>query len=119
MNRFLKRAVIAVALIGTPLTMAHAEIGSTGTEGHRSSELGLQVAAISFSFNFGTVAVGYSDGYWDNNHRWHRWRNNQEQSRYRAIQGANYYGMRHDRARNNGWDNRGRNGNGRGRANGR
>ena len=27
------------------------------------------------SLSFGSVAFGYSDGYWDNGHRWHRWNN--------------------------------------------
>lgn len=29
-------------------------------------------AAVSVQFDSGNVAFGYSDGYWDRSHQWHR-----------------------------------------------
>jgi hypothetical protein len=31
-------------------------------------------AGIGISINFGGVADGYTDGYWDTHHHWHAWR---------------------------------------------
>jgi hypothetical protein len=48
-----------------------------------------------FSFQIGDVAVGYNDGYYDNYHRWHRWRNVREHEWYRANYARNYRGWGH------------------------
>jgi len=56
------------------------------------------------SLNFGNIAVGYRDGYWDNGHRWHRWSNSRDSSRYRSQYQGSYHDMSHTRAHNNGWD---------------
>ena len=73
---------------------------------------GLSVAApqpaaardtFSFSFNTGDVAFAYSDGYWDNNRNWHRWRNDREHREYRNRYRDHYYARRHNRERNMGW----------------
>jgi hypothetical protein len=32
----------------------------------------------------GGIAFGYSDGYWDREHRWHGWRDAQEAAAWRA-----------------------------------
>jgi len=43
----------------------------------------------SFSFRMGDVAVGYSDGYYDQNRRWHTWRNAREHRWYRSNYARN------------------------------
>jgi hypothetical protein len=51
------------------------------------------------------VAFAYQDGYWDRDHRWHRWGRG-EAAWYRAHYRDHYYGWRHDRDRrdrNHGW----------------
>ena len=52
-----------------------------------------------FSFRVGNVAMGFNDGYYDRDHRWHHWRNAREHRWYRSNY-ASYY--RSDRHR--GWD---------------
>ncbi len=44
------------------------------------------------ALTFGDVAFGYNDGYWDNNHSWHRWSNDGEYRNYRQH-GSNYHVM--------------------------
>jgi len=48
-----------------------------------------------FSFRVGDVAFGYSDGYYDRDHRWHHWRNAREHRWYRANYADNYRQYRH------------------------
>ena len=57
----------------------------------------------SASVNFGSVAFGYSDGYWDNERRWHQWNNDRERQSYRDYQGNHYYDWSHDRDGDDGW----------------
>jgi len=52
-----------------------------------------------FSFHVGDVAVGFNDGYYDNYHRWHRWRSAREHEWYRANYARSYRGYGH-----RGWD---------------
>lgn len=61
-------------------------------------------ARAAVSFNFGNIAVGYRDGYWDNGHRWHRWSNHRDAVHYRAHYQGNYHNTYHYRAHNNGWE---------------
>lgn len=58
------------------------------------------------TLDFGNIAFGYNDGYWDTGHRWHRWSNNGHRDGYRNYQGNNYHGWRHNRDRDNGWRDR-------------
>jgi hypothetical protein len=60
-------------------------------------------AEVSVTFNSGSVAYGYNDGYWDRSHAWHAWPNAQAQSDYRAHNAAHYYDKRHDADKNAGW----------------
>jgi hypothetical protein len=60
-------------------------------------------ASNVISINFGDVAFGYSDGYWDNGRRWHAWRNDADARAYRAHHGSNFHTWRHDRDSDNGW----------------
>jgi len=54
----------------------------------------------SFSFRVGNVAMGFSDGYYDRDHRWHRWHSAREHRWYRANN-ASFY---HDSRRRGSWD---------------
>jgi hypothetical protein len=49
------------------------------------------------------IAFGYSDGYWDRDHRWHKWRNASEMRRWRETNREHYFARRHDRERDHGW----------------
>ena len=60
----------------------------------------------SVSVNFGSVAFGYSDGYWDSGRRWHQWNNDGERQSYRGYQGNHYYDWNHDRDGDDGWHGR-------------
>ena len=57
------------------------------------------------AIDFGTVAFGYNDGYWDTGHQWHNWRNRGDYSNYRSH-GQNFHGWNHNRDHDNGWRNR-------------
>lgn len=59
--------------------------------------------AFMFSFDTGNVAFAYSDGYWDHNRRWHRWRDAREAREFRARYSDRYH-HRHSRYYpNRGW----------------
>jgi hypothetical protein len=58
---------------------------------------------LAFSFDTGGVAFAYSDGYWDRDRRWHRWRDANERRMYRRHFAHNYYDHPRSRARNMGW----------------
>jgi|SRR5690242_20708026 hypothetical protein len=63
--------------------------------------------SIGIYFNTGDVAFAYRDGWWDQNHRWHPWRNQNEWRWYRAHYARNYYDWNHSRDRDQGWHDRG------------
>ena len=58
---------------------------------------------VTISVNPGGIAFGYSDGYWDRDHHWHRWSNQADAEWYREHYRDHYYARRHDRARDHGW----------------
>ena len=60
-------------------------------------------AASRVVVDLGTIAFGYSDGYWDRDHRWHRWRHHRDWDRYREERREHAYEWRHDRDRDHGW----------------
>src|SRR5579862_511548 len=60
-------------------------------------------AGIGISLDFGNVAFGYQDGYWDRDHHWHHWRNRNEANYYRNSRGNHYRSYRHDRDGGDGW----------------
>ncbi len=99
MLTFFKNSAIVLALAGTAMvvgTAASAQgfaIGVTSNGGNRSA----------ISVGFGDVAIGYSDGYWDNSHRWHRWRNARDHDNYRRQHAGSYSNWKHDRDGNDGW----------------
>ena len=58
---------------------------------------------FSFSFDTGAVAFAFSDGYWDNDHQWHGWRNSREAGEFRKRHPENYKAVKHGREKNQGW----------------
>ncbi len=84
MNKFIKTAIVAVALAGAPA----------------------MVFAQSVTFDVGNVAIGYSDGYWDRGHTWHAWEKPEYRDTYRAAKGAEYHEWKHDRDKDMGWHER-------------
>ena len=59
--------------------------------------------AYGISIDFGNVAFGYRDGYWDRGHQWHHWRNRDEANGYRNAPGSHYNDYGHNRDRDHGW----------------
>ena len=76
MHTFIKTALVAGLLMGTVDMTAN--------------------AAVGIGFNIGDVSVGYSDGYWDNSHHWHRWAHKDDLAQYRSAHADNYHEWRHD-----------------------
>jgi heme-degrading monooxygenase HmoA len=101
MHVFLKGAAIALALAGA--TFATAGTASAAGISFGISDNGRHHASSGISFSFGDVAIGYRDGYWDNGHRWHNWRNNRDRDGYRRDHGDNYRNGYHHRYRDQGW----------------
>ena len=62
-------------------------------------------AAVSVQFNSGSVAFGYSDGYWDRDHHWHRWPNRAARNDWRTHNHEHYYSHAHTHDRGAGWRN--------------
>jgi hypothetical protein len=54
---------------------------------------------IDFSIQLGDVVFAYSDGYYDRNRRWHRWRDARHRDWYRNNHRASYYDYVRDRER--------------------
>jgi len=99
MRMFLKSTTVALALAGAALVttgMAGAADGYIATD--RSDH---PVAAISIGL--GDIAFGYRDGYWDNGHNWHRWKNDEDSKSYRDKHVNDYHDWNHDRDADNGW----------------
>ncbi len=92
---------MALALVGK----TYATAGTSNAAGFTisTSDRNHNRSATSVSFQFGDVAYGYRDGYWDNSHRWHKWRNRGDHDSYRNHQGNNYRDGDHDRYRGQGW----------------
>lgn len=57
---------------------------------------------VTLSFDIGDVETAYSDGYWDNHHRWHNWRNAEEAREFQRRHVERYVPERHTKVRNNG-----------------
>jgi hypothetical protein len=69
MTMLVKSAVLALALGGAAFfTAAYAEDTM-----HSSNMDSARHDSTNVTLDFGTVAYGYNDGYWDNGHRWHAW----------------------------------------------
>jgi hypothetical protein len=59
--------------------------------------------SVSVGINLGGIAFGFTDGYWDRDHHWHRWENARQAAAFRAQFHDHYYGWRHDRDEGQGW----------------
>jgi hypothetical protein len=57
---------------------------------------GTAQAAIHLGFDFGNVAIGYSDGYYDHSHHWHNWRRHDDMLAWRRDHFRDYHEWRHD-----------------------
>jgi len=64
---------------------------------------GPALAAVSITVNPDAIAFGYSDGYWDREHQWHRWPSRADAQWYRSHYKQHYYTHRHDRDHDQGW----------------
>lgn len=53
-------------------------------------------AAVGISFDIGNVAVGYSDGYYDHDHHWHRWAHHADMQRWQHEHASDWHNWRHD-----------------------
>ena len=62
-----------------------------------------QAADIAVTFDPGTVAYGYNDGYWTTKHEWRTWEKPEYVETYRKLPTAHYYEYKHDRDANMGW----------------
>ncbi len=58
--------------------------------------VGTAEARVTVGFDFGNVALGYSDGYYDNAHHWHNWRRHDDMVRWQHDHADNYHGWRHN-----------------------
>jgi len=105
MRMFLKGAAIALVFAGTAFAGAGTAIAAGVTIG--TSDHSRDHASSGLSISFGDVAYGYRDGYWDNDHRWHKWRNSREHRDYRNQHRDNYRSGYHHRYRDQGWIGRG------------
>ena len=56
-----------------------------------------------FSFDTGNVRLGYTDGYWDNGHKWHKWHNAREAREFQNQFHERYVTDKHTRYKNAGW----------------
>ncbi len=87
MKRAMTIALLSAALLG----------GSVGAS--RPAQ-----AAVDVAIGGGGIAFGYTDGYWDREHHWHRWHSRHEAEQWRAANADHYYAVRHDRDREHkGW----------------
>jgi hypothetical protein len=91
----------------TAALMLAAATAASGCVVHRDADNGRfdrqARESVGVSVGFGDIGFGYSDGYWDNGHRWHRWSNDGERASYRNYQGNHYNDWNHDRDPDEGW----------------
>ncbi|MGH7015046.1 MAG: hypothetical protein ACREEL_12990 [Stellaceae bacterium] len=62
-----------------------------------------RAANVSVGVDIGGIAFGFSDGYWDQNHQWHPWRNHQQFTEFKRQQPNHYFGHKHTQEKNMGW----------------
>jgi hypothetical protein len=84
----IKIALLAAALVVGPMAVGHSA-----------------KAGVTVGVGAGGIAFGFTDGYWDRDHQWHRWRNRHEAAAWRAENRDHYYAWRHDRHHDGGWRN--------------
>ena len=84
----MKKLLIAAAIVGS---FATASIATTASAVARE--------AFTFSLNSGDVSLGYRNGYFDRDHRWHTWRNAREAREFRMRFGNRYSNRWYDEDR--------------------
>jgi len=94
MRNYMKGTAIALLLSGTALATA----GAAGADDsyHGRDNYGDR-ANGTIAVQFGDVSMGYRDGYWDNNHGWHRWNGDNDYQLYRSEHANTYRDYNHDR----------------------
>ncbi len=95
MRMKLRGATAVLLLASTALWTIGSASADNYDRGHGDNH-----AAISV--NLGGIAIGYRDGYWDNAHHWHHWRNSHERNNYRSS-GTQYHSWNHNRDGDDGW----------------
>jgi len=75
-----------IKIAAAVIAIAGATLGISGTAS----------AAPHVTFDFGNVTLGYSDGYYDRDHRWHRWAHRADMQRWQHDHGDMYHGWRHN-----------------------
>ena len=60
-------------------------------------------ARAAVAIDFGNVAIGYRDGYYDQGHRYHRWGHG-DAARYHTQYHDNYRDMVHSRDHHRSWE---------------
>ena len=101
MRMLLKCLTVGLALAGA--TIATSGMSNADGIAISSSDRGRNHTTTGVTFSFGDVAFGYRDGYWDNDHRWHKWRNARDHRSYRDQYRDNYRDGYHHRYRGQGW----------------
>jgi len=86
----MKKIIVALAVVGSLTGASMAVMSPAFADG------------FNFSFNTGNVAMGFSDGYYDNNRHWHKWRNAREAREYRTRFSDHYRAARHHDADHDG-----------------
>jgi len=81
----MKKTIFAAVLVGGAAIFAATSFTATTPA----------QAGVGITFDFGNVGLAYTDGYYDNNHHWHRWRRG-EWDRYRHDHHGHYNNWRHD-----------------------
>ena len=79
------------AILATPLAILPSAFSTPAT------------ARAAVAINFGDVALGYQDGYYDKSHHYHQWAS-QDAVRYRTQYHDNYRDMAHSRDHDRSWD---------------
>lgn len=106
MDTLIKGIALTMALTSTMLAGGCVmDRDGDGDMGHRHmSDRDYPGGGTVVAFDFGTVRYGYSDGYWDNGHQWHRWNNDADMQAFRSRPGVEYRDWHHDRDGKDGWD---------------
>ncbi len=90
MNSKIKALALGLAVLGGTMTIAAVTAPA-------------QAADVVVGVNAGGIAFGYQDGYWDRDHNWHAWRDQQEAAKWREANHDHYYDYKHDRDHDQGW----------------
>jgi hypothetical protein len=85
MGNPIKIALLAAALVAGPVVVSHS------------------AKADHVTVSLGNIAFGYSDGYWDRDHHWHKWHNRHEAETWRAANADHYYDRPHSHEQGGGW----------------